>query len=80
MTEEECRRWGVPELVTCVKPGRQDYVQTWPKYVPAIHNWQVARGFNPATADFARSLGYGPELDILIDNEAATSRFEEVHG
>ena len=55
-------------------------VLTWPSHVyTAIRNWQVARGFDPTTADFARSCGY-PELDILIDNEAAESRFEEVHG
>ena len=80
MTEEECRRWGVPELKTHVHFYEPE-VYTWPSHVyPAIRKWQVARGFDPATADFARSLGYGPELDILINNEAATSRFEEVHG
>ena len=58
--------------------ARSDYMAK--RYVyAAIRNWQVARGFDPATADFPRSLGY-PEFDILIDNEAATSQFEEVHG
>ncbi|KAK7021734.1 hypothetical protein VNI00_017311 [Paramarasmius palmivorus] len=78
MTEEECRRWGVPELDTDVDFGEL-YVFTWPSYVyAAIHNWQVARGFDPTTTNFAWSLGY-PECDILIDNETTGSRFEEVH-
>ena len=80
MTEVECRRWGVPELNAHVDFRHEPYVFTWPSHVyPAIRNWQVARGFDPATADFARSLGH-PEFDILIDNETTGSRFEEVHG
>ncbi|ESK89814.1 hypothetical protein Moror_16799 [Moniliophthora roreri MCA 2997] len=32
-------------------------LKSWPKHVyDAIHAWQIARGFDPATADFARSL------------------------
>jgi hypothetical protein len=79
MTEEECRRWGVPELDANGWYYDRD-MYTWPSHVyPAIRNWQVARGFDPTTADFARSLGL-PEWEILIDNEAARSRFEEVDG
>ena len=79
MTEEECRRWGVPGLSAWSRIVWQE-VLTWPSYIyTAIRNWQVARGFDPTTADFARSCGY-PELDILINNEAAESQFEEVHG
>ncbi|KAK7025582.1 hypothetical protein VNI00_015875 [Paramarasmius palmivorus] len=78
MTEEECRRWRVPELYTDVDFD-EPLAWTWPSHAyAAIRNWQVARGFDPTTADFARSCGY-PEFDILIDNEAAASRFEEVH-
>ena len=80
MTDEECRRWGVPELNTHIERWGTDDVLRWPSRVyDAIRNWQVARGFDFTTADFAQSLGY-PELEILIDNEAVESRFEEVHG
>ncbi|KAK7029579.1 hypothetical protein VNI00_014456 [Paramarasmius palmivorus] len=79
MTEEECSQWMVPKLVTKVDFLFEPKVRTWPSYVyTAIRDWQVARGFDPTTADFARSLGH-PELDILIDNETMGSRFEEVH-
>ena len=79
MTEEECRRWGVPKLYLHVD-FYQPRAVTWPSHVyDAIRDWQVARGFDPTTVDFAQSLGY-PEFDIIIDNETAGSRLEEVHG
>ncbi|ESK93196.1 hypothetical protein Moror_14640 [Moniliophthora roreri MCA 2997] len=67
--ETECERLGLP-YVTSHYAGIT--LHTWPKYVyDGLHAWQVARGFDPATADFARSLG----LPIL---EPAITRFESV--
>ncbi|KAK7060739.1 hypothetical protein VNI00_000471 [Paramarasmius palmivorus] len=48
---------------------------SYPKYTyDAIHKWQVAKGFDPSTPDFARSLGY-PILERVTPEK---SRFEEV--
>ncbi|KAK7021348.1 hypothetical protein VNI00_017451 [Paramarasmius palmivorus] len=34
-------------------------IHSWPQYVyDALYTWQVARGFDPNTPEFARSLGY----------------------
>uniref|UniRef100_A0A0W0G4G4 DUF4139 domain-containing protein n=1 Tax=Moniliophthora roreri TaxID=221103 RepID=A0A0W0G4G4_MONRR len=38
---------------------------SWPMYLyEAIRNWQVARGFDPTTANFARHMNY-PELEVI---------------
>uniref|UniRef100_A0A0W0FII7 Uncharacterized protein n=1 Tax=Moniliophthora roreri TaxID=221103 RepID=A0A0W0FII7_MONRR len=69
ISEMECKRLGLPYIAS-------DEVHlnssTWSKYTyDGIHAWQVARGFDPATADFARSL----DLPIF---EPAITRFENV--
>ncbi|ESK93183.1 hypothetical protein Moror_1119 [Moniliophthora roreri MCA 2997] len=67
--ETECERLGLPKIALSFVQLR---LERWPKYVyNAIHAWQVARGSNPATADFARSLG----MPIF---EPVTTRFEEI--
>ncbi|KAK7026087.1 hypothetical protein VNI00_015733 [Paramarasmius palmivorus] len=77
MSEEDCRRWGIPELG---KSLDWDYLKlrSWPTDVyTALRKWQVARGFDPSTADWAQSLGY-PELEIIGGKEEE-ARFEGVH-
>uniref|UniRef100_A0A0W0FXK7 Uncharacterized protein n=1 Tax=Moniliophthora roreri TaxID=221103 RepID=A0A0W0FXK7_MONRR len=65
--ETECKRMGLPIIIL---DQVELYFHTWPKYVyDGLHAWQVARGFDIATADFARSLGL-PTL------EPAITRFE----
>ncbi|KAK7037270.1 hypothetical protein VNI00_011261 [Paramarasmius palmivorus] len=45
-------------------PGRFDTVM-WQSFVyEALREWQIARGFDPTTADFAKLLGY-PKLENL---------------
>ncbi|ESK84709.1 hypothetical protein Moror_621 [Moniliophthora roreri MCA 2997] len=40
-------------------------VLKWPTYVyTALQEWQEARGFDPTTSDWARSMGF-PELEIV---------------
>jgi hypothetical protein len=55
ISEYTRRCLGLPKLT--LKP--HVFLHSWSKYVyDAIHTWQVARGFDPTTSDFARSLGY----------------------
>uniref|UniRef100_A0A0W0FR36 Uncharacterized protein n=1 Tax=Moniliophthora roreri TaxID=221103 RepID=A0A0W0FR36_MONRR len=74
MSEEECERRGVPVL-TC-RIGHF-WVRKWPTYIyTTLREWQEARGFDPTTSDWARSMGY-PEFEIVgigKDQE----QFEEV--
>ncbi|KAK7060717.1 hypothetical protein VNI00_000448 [Paramarasmius palmivorus] len=55
-------------------------LRSWPKYVyDAIHTWQVARGFDPTTSDFARSLGFSTyQAASREDFDAETSMSETV--
>ncbi|KAK7051658.1 hypothetical protein VNI00_004637 [Paramarasmius palmivorus] len=65
MSKDDLRHWGVPELAPFIRSHRSVNSFSWPSYVyTVIREWQVARGFDPGTADFARSLGY-PEFEIL---------------
>ncbi|ESK81648.1 hypothetical protein Moror_3243, partial [Moniliophthora roreri MCA 2997] len=74
MSEEECERWGVPVL-TC-RIGRF-WVRKWPTYVyTALREWQEARGFDPTTSDWARSMGY-PEFEIVGVGKN-NGQFEEI--
>uniref|UniRef100_A0A0W0FI54 Uncharacterized protein n=1 Tax=Moniliophthora roreri TaxID=221103 RepID=A0A0W0FI54_MONRR len=66
--ETECERLGLPYITLQVYFS----LRAWPKHVyDGLHVWQVTRGFDPTTADFARSLG----LPIL---EPAITQFESV--
>ena len=77
LSEDECEECGIPEL----KPSYwSPYLSRWPaEAYQALHDWQVARGFDPTTADFARHLGI-PELEILGPTKKTESRFEEIRG
>ncbi|KAK7056658.1 hypothetical protein VNI00_002375 [Paramarasmius palmivorus] len=75
LSEEECEEWGIPELKLNYWGLR---LSRWPaEAYQALHDWQVARDFDPTTADFARHLGY-PELKILGTPKKTESRFEEI--
>ncbi|KAI3606049.1 hypothetical protein WG66_003936 [Moniliophthora roreri] len=53
---------------------RVERAHSWSSYVyDALHDWQIARGFNPKTTDFARSLGY-PDLEILQGKQEKDKR------
>ncbi|ESK86898.1 hypothetical protein Moror_3415 [Moniliophthora roreri MCA 2997] len=62
----EWEHLGIPKLIPAVKLPRHEPAKWPPSVYDAIRDWQVARGLDPNTADFARSLGY-PELEILVD-------------
>ncbi|ESK86041.1 hypothetical protein Moror_9398 [Moniliophthora roreri MCA 2997] len=74
ISEEERRQWGIPMLTPDT-----DYCTdlfTWPTHIhTALRNWQIARGFNPGTADWARECGY-PELEIV--GAKKDDQFEEI--
>ncbi|KAK7017093.1 hypothetical protein VNI00_018685 [Paramarasmius palmivorus] len=75
MSDEVCERWEVPQLTFSVEPYSR--LQSWPKQAyTALHEWQIAQGFDPTTADFARHLGL-PELEIIGTKTASKNRFEE---
>ncbi|KAG7097613.1 hypothetical protein E1B28_004947 [Marasmius oreades] len=59
---------------------RVDYLIAIPPYWPketykSTHKWQIARGFDPTTTDFARYLDY-PIYEVLLESEAG--QFEEL--
>ncbi|KAI3609623.1 hypothetical protein WG66_001342 [Moniliophthora roreri] len=73
---DACQRMGLPRLLSTV------YVQklTWPRYIyDVIGKYQTARGFDPKTRDFARSLGL-PVLDVVEPKEQkkATEHVDKV--
>ncbi|ESK91644.1 hypothetical protein Moror_10690 [Moniliophthora roreri MCA 2997] len=66
--EAEWRQWGIPILTLSIC-GSSDGLLSWPTYVyTALRNWQIARGFDPSTADWARECGY-LELEIVRRKE-----------
>uniref|UniRef100_A0A0W0EV18 Uncharacterized protein n=1 Tax=Moniliophthora roreri TaxID=221103 RepID=A0A0W0EV18_MONRR len=72
--EEEWARWGIPILT----PYTDSYIllRSWPTHIyTALRNWQIARGFDPSTADWARECGY-PEFEIV--GAKKDDRFEEM--
>ncbi|EEB89742.1 hypothetical protein MPER_12128 [Moniliophthora perniciosa FA553] len=61
MSEEECERWGLP----VIEPDFPLILISWPIHVYSVlRDWQKARGFDPTTSDWARSMGR-PELEII---------------
>ncbi|KAG7097616.1 hypothetical protein E1B28_004950 [Marasmius oreades] len=70
-----CNYLGLPtELSLAICSSNTFY---WPSEVyKSIHKWQVARGFDPTTADFARYLDH-PIYEVLLESEAG--RFEELN-
>ncbi|KAI3619315.1 hypothetical protein WG66_012803 [Moniliophthora roreri] len=66
MSGEECKRWGLPVLTTSTGwSGESVRLVSWPTHVyTALRDWQKARGFDTATSDWARELGY-PEWEIV---------------
>ncbi|KAK7045850.1 hypothetical protein VNI00_007272 [Paramarasmius palmivorus] len=73
MSEEECAWLYLPE-VTVTRPNSIRHY--WPEEVyKAIEEWQIARGFDPKTSDWAQSMGY-PEMEVV--GTRRPNRFEEV--
>ncbi|EEB89796.1 hypothetical protein MPER_12073 [Moniliophthora perniciosa FA553] len=68
MSEEECERRGLPVLTLVIRYPGYVWPRLWPIYVyNTLRDWQKARGFNPATSDWARHMGY-PEWEIMGDS------------
>ncbi|KAK1226114.1 hypothetical protein PQX77_010919, partial [Marasmius sp. AFHP31] len=72
ISPESCRDLGLPVELDYVY---RCYSRSWPTttYKP-LHQYQIARGFDPTTADFARLLGYHTIFQPLGDSD----RFEDV--
>jgi hypothetical protein len=64
MTEDELEQWDVPRLApVLLTPSIR--LRSWSSSIyTTLYDWQVACGFDPTTADFARHLDL-PELEIL---------------
>ncbi|KAK7023388.1 hypothetical protein VNI00_016803 [Paramarasmius palmivorus] len=75
LPEEEYEQWGVPTLEPSIKGPI--LLSSWTEEIyDAMRDWQVVRGFDPTTSNFARHMGY-PELEI-VGEERVKSRFEDV--
>ncbi|KAK7046046.1 hypothetical protein VNI00_007041 [Paramarasmius palmivorus] len=66
MSEEESKRWKVPTLHRNGYYARCEVETCQQSTYASLYDWQVARGFDPTTAAFARQCGY-PELDIITE-------------
>ncbi|ESK95634.1 hypothetical protein Moror_12606 [Moniliophthora roreri MCA 2997] len=75
---DECKEIGLPELTASLLSDHDHApLSPWPATkCNAIRDWQIARGFDPTTADFARHLGY-PEFEI-VEARNEEDRFEDV--
>ncbi|KAL0565328.1 hypothetical protein V5O48_016696 [Marasmius crinis-equi] len=72
LSEDVCEQLGLPvELSLWVGRFREFSWQS--EQYKALHHYQLARGFNPDTLDFARYLGY-PIYQVL----RGSGRFEEM--
>ncbi|EEB89279.1 hypothetical protein MPER_12639, partial [Moniliophthora perniciosa FA553] len=61
--ENEWDRWGIPILIPDIRYFTE--FLSWPTHIyTALRKWQITRGFDPSTADWARDLGC-PELEIV---------------
>ncbi|KAK7054474.1 hypothetical protein VNI00_003672 [Paramarasmius palmivorus] len=81
ISEPEQQRIGLPKLAlrwhtrdTAVK------LWAWPSYAyDALRNWQISRGFDPKSADFARALGFPVmEADQRENRTIATQRLATI--
>ncbi|KAK7060724.1 hypothetical protein VNI00_000455 [Paramarasmius palmivorus] len=64
---------GLPTLTPC-QHAEVDF-WSWPKYTyDVVYKWQVAKGFDPSTLDFAHSLG----RPLFDSDTPEQSRSEEV--
>ncbi|ESK84850.1 hypothetical protein Moror_14955, partial [Moniliophthora roreri MCA 2997] len=62
--KEEWEHWDIPILTPSVYAGSEGLL-SWPSHTyTALRKWQIARGFNPRTADWAKHMGY-PEFEII---------------
>ncbi|ESK87082.1 hypothetical protein Moror_11923 [Moniliophthora roreri MCA 2997] len=81
MSEEECERWRLPVL-TASTHQVESFVQllSWSTHVyTTLRDWQKARGFDPATSDWARELGY-PEWEIVGMRKVQEEEEKKVDG
>ncbi|KAG7096307.1 hypothetical protein E1B28_003753 [Marasmius oreades] len=75
ISNRTCRYLGLP-AGRCVTNGARSWWHSWPTQVyKDIRKWQVSRGFDPTTTDFARYLKH-PIFDVI---QSGTSRFEELN-
>ncbi|KAK7045848.1 hypothetical protein VNI00_007270 [Paramarasmius palmivorus] len=72
LLKDECYGWNIPIAYASYTP----YCYSWRKDdYAALEEWQVARGFDPKTSDWARSMGY-PEMEAI--GTKRRDRFEEI--
>ncbi|KAK1218579.1 hypothetical protein PQX77_018732 [Marasmius sp. AFHP31] len=73
ISPESCRNLGLPVGLYYHNLGC--YSLSWPTdCYRSLHQYQIARGFDPTTADFTRYLGYGNTFQPLN----VSDRFEDV--
>ncbi|KAK1223200.1 hypothetical protein PQX77_013923 [Marasmius sp. AFHP31] len=74
ISPESCRDLGLP--VKLDYKDRDSYSLSWSTYhYKSLHQYQIARGFDPTTADFAQHLGYCTIFKPLDDSD----RFKDAH-
>ncbi|KAG7090113.1 hypothetical protein E1B28_011724 [Marasmius oreades] len=71
LTPDMCKYLGLPFKLSLQATSFQE---SWPtKIYKVVHDYQIVRGFDPASTDFAQSLGF-----VVYDVVPAENRFEEI--
>ncbi|KAG7097611.1 hypothetical protein E1B28_004945 [Marasmius oreades] len=76
ISHSHCEHLGLPTVLS-VKVWSSDTYHWSSTVYKSIHKWQIARGFDPTTTDFARYLEFkSPIYEVLPQSEPG--RFEEL--
>ncbi|KAJ8087342.1 hypothetical protein PM082_006172 [Marasmius tenuissimus] len=76
LSRKACDYFGVSSSLSCSYRGPGLYSYSWSTNdYKHLHEYQLGRGFDPKTINFARHLGYGDNIFQPIDD---SDRFEEV--
>ncbi|KAK1228049.1 hypothetical protein PQX77_008928 [Marasmius sp. AFHP31] len=75
LSPESCNHFGLP--VELKMEGHEHYILSWAtEYYKGLHEYQLSRGFDPKTINFARHLGYADHIFHPVND---SDRFKEVY-
>ncbi|KAK7032360.1 hypothetical protein VNI00_013108 [Paramarasmius palmivorus] len=86
MSEDELEEWGIPKFEPRLSPidpddslARATLLHCLPPHIcRALRDWQIAQGYDPSTADYARYMGY-PEYEIVNEPWPGQAKTPESH-
>ncbi|KAL0056612.1 hypothetical protein AAF712_016783, partial [Marasmius tenuissimus] len=76
ISDQDCIAFGLPSPTSCV----QIHCTCWStEAYDFVYQWQEAKGFDPTTMEYARSLGY-PMLENASQDESCVEDFDWLGG